>query len=382
MEITEDGYAPLREGTRATVRQASLSGIANRYIDLQPRPTTPGDEIQDGGFIRTDKTITAVDLDQLFNTFDRDAGRSLTGVIRGYSTAYGGRGPRGQQGLALPQPVAGRDEPAVRRAQLRHAAAQALHRRSVQARHRRRRAARRPRRPRRQPRHRDRRDRPREGRAGRRDRPAAAVHAPREHHVREPARDARRPRPAGRGVQAGRQAAAPFLAELRPLARDARPTLRDLSRSSAAPARQRPDRADARDIPLRDIAVGPVQANGKEREGAFPALRRRCAEGDAPSSPSRGPTRVDLTGWFDDFSHSGIYDALGGVCRAAPHVNAFAQLERRSCAGPAGAARRGLPASSRARPAQPLPRRRSSASAAWKPTPDYNCDPTQVPAGR
>src|SRR3954447_26742151 len=27
-------YAPLRQGTQATVRQASLSGIANRYVDL------------------------------------------------------------------------------------------------------------------------------------------------------------------------------------------------------------------------------------------------------------------------------------------------------------------------------------------------------------
>ncbi|HEX3316826.1 MAG TPA: MCE family protein [Solirubrobacteraceae bacterium] len=31
-------YGPLREGTKAIVRQASLSGVANRYIDLQPGP--------------------------------------------------------------------------------------------------------------------------------------------------------------------------------------------------------------------------------------------------------------------------------------------------------------------------------------------------------
>src|SRR3712207_2370506 len=30
-----DDYAPLRQGVRAVIRQASLSGIANRYIDLQ-----------------------------------------------------------------------------------------------------------------------------------------------------------------------------------------------------------------------------------------------------------------------------------------------------------------------------------------------------------
>ena len=30
----DDAYAPLREGTQATVRASSLSGIANRYIEI------------------------------------------------------------------------------------------------------------------------------------------------------------------------------------------------------------------------------------------------------------------------------------------------------------------------------------------------------------
>jgi len=47
MKIKDDEYRPLRRGTRAIIRQASLSGVANRYVDLQlppgdqTRPITP-----------------------------------------------------------------------------------------------------------------------------------------------------------------------------------------------------------------------------------------------------------------------------------------------------------------------------------------------------
>jgi len=34
----DKAYAPLRHGTELTVRQASLSGIANRYVDLRLGP--------------------------------------------------------------------------------------------------------------------------------------------------------------------------------------------------------------------------------------------------------------------------------------------------------------------------------------------------------
>src|SRR3954469_20007535 len=34
----DGSYAPLRHGTEFTVRQASLSGIANRYVDLRLGP--------------------------------------------------------------------------------------------------------------------------------------------------------------------------------------------------------------------------------------------------------------------------------------------------------------------------------------------------------
>src|ERR671923_70144 len=47
----DDEYAPLRRGTLATVRQASLSGVANRYIDLR-LPDARAPAIPDGGTIQ------------------------------------------------------------------------------------------------------------------------------------------------------------------------------------------------------------------------------------------------------------------------------------------------------------------------------------------
>jgi phospholipid/cholesterol/gamma-HCH transport system substrate-binding protein len=69
--VNED-YAPLREGTTAVIRQFSLSGIANRYIDLT-LPTGPDEEnpeLEEGALIDTEATEEPVDLDQVFNIFD------------------------------------------------------------------------------------------------------------------------------------------------------------------------------------------------------------------------------------------------------------------------------------------------------------------------
>ena len=40
LEISDSAYAPLPDGTHATIRSQSLSGIANRYVDLA-LPTHP-----------------------------------------------------------------------------------------------------------------------------------------------------------------------------------------------------------------------------------------------------------------------------------------------------------------------------------------------------
>lgn len=83
IEMSIDGdHAPLRRGTRAEIRQFSQSGLANRYVDLKLPPDTDA-EIPDGGVIDTDKTVTQVDLDELYNTLDPKTRRALQDFFKG-----------------------------------------------------------------------------------------------------------------------------------------------------------------------------------------------------------------------------------------------------------------------------------------------------------
>jgi phospholipid/cholesterol/gamma-HCH transport system substrate-binding protein len=92
----EEPYAPLHAGTSAVQRLTSLSGVANRYIQLSPGPDSNA-ELAEDAVIPTDKTTTAVDLDQFFNMFDPETSQGLREVIRGFGQWYAGRGPEGQE---------------------------------------------------------------------------------------------------------------------------------------------------------------------------------------------------------------------------------------------------------------------------------------------
>jgi phospholipid/cholesterol/gamma-HCH transport system substrate-binding protein len=87
----QEPYAPLHEGTTATIRATSLSGVANRYIALTPAPNN-APEIEDGGHLTAEATTSPVDLDQLFNTLDEDTRTALQNVVQGSATQYEGRG--------------------------------------------------------------------------------------------------------------------------------------------------------------------------------------------------------------------------------------------------------------------------------------------------
>jgi len=87
----EDEFAPLPRGTKATIRAASLSGVANRYIALDLGPNN-APKLDEGSVLDAAQTTSPVDLDQLFNTLDPETRRSLQQVIQGSATWYEGKG--------------------------------------------------------------------------------------------------------------------------------------------------------------------------------------------------------------------------------------------------------------------------------------------------
>jgi phospholipid/cholesterol/gamma-HCH transport system substrate-binding protein len=81
---------PMRQGTVARVYEASLSGIANKYVVLEPGPQS-APAIRSGATIGEDHTYSEVGLDQLFNTLDQPTRAGLSGFIRGQAASIQGR---------------------------------------------------------------------------------------------------------------------------------------------------------------------------------------------------------------------------------------------------------------------------------------------------
>jgi phospholipid/cholesterol/gamma-HCH transport system substrate-binding protein len=101
-----DAVAPLHEGTTATIRATSLSGITSRYISLKPGPNS-NTELADGGRIGTDETSSPVDLDTLFDSLDSKTREGLRNVIRGSGSQYDSRGAEAGQSIQYFGPFLG-----------------------------------------------------------------------------------------------------------------------------------------------------------------------------------------------------------------------------------------------------------------------------------
>jgi phospholipid/cholesterol/gamma-HCH transport system substrate-binding protein len=100
----EEPFAPLREGTKATIRLTSLSGIANRYIALTPGPEG-AKALPDGATLTTASTTPVVDLDQIFNTLDEKTRGDLQDVVKGFAAQYAGKGEEAGEAIEYFNPL-------------------------------------------------------------------------------------------------------------------------------------------------------------------------------------------------------------------------------------------------------------------------------------
>ena len=322
MEVSDE-YAPLGQGTHATIRSSSLSGIANRYVDLS-LPTEDGEAIDDGGTIEQINTTSEVDLDQLFNALDEPTVAGLKSVIKGFARSYDGVGKQANRGfyylnpfLSTSRRVFGElntDKRALESLIVDGASlTEALASRSGDI----------------------------EalvgnlngmmGTIGAREAKLASAIGQLPDFMRRFDTTAVNLRAALDDVEPLVEDSRPVAQELRPFARklrhfarDAVPTVKGLD----GIVRRKGKANDLIEltrlqVPLGEVGVGPVDRNGALREGALPASERALTDG-LPILSFFRPYTPELVGWFDDFGHSGVTDANGGIGRISTTFNAFA----------------------------------------------------------
>jgi phospholipid/cholesterol/gamma-HCH transport system substrate-binding protein len=368
----EEGFVPLRDGTKALIRATSLSGIANRYIVLTPGN---GRELDEGATLQTDDSTSIVEIDQLFNTLDDDTRKALQRVIRGSATQFRDKGRQANRATEYFNPFlsstrrlvneVNRDSRTLQRFIVDGAkATTAL-------------AAKR--------------DELTDlvSNANEASQGIAAENDALSQILSELPATMRRAnstfvnlrstltdldvlvaesKPATRRL-------APFFRELRPLVRDARPTIRDLRR---AITRRGPDN-DLLDLTRKAPRLAQV---------ARPALQNTTAalRKSTPVFDFIRPYAPDLTGWFRDFGQAGAnYDANGHFGRIQPIFNTF-QFTENPAGGvltPQGPDDRfqGVQTGNIRRCPGSASQPNADGSAPFRDDPDLDCDPADVPQG-
>jgi phospholipid/cholesterol/gamma-HCH transport system substrate-binding protein len=311
----DEDYAPLRRGTRAIIRQNSLSGIANRFIDLHLGPAD-GAEIDDGGRLGPDETQTAVEIDEVFGIFDPKTRQALRDTIKGSADLLRGRGLEINEAVRYLNPALStgarlfrelsRDEPLLERFLVdsgRFVNALAERSRDVS------------------------------GLVSGANTTFRALGAQQQALAEavellppfmrranttfvnlrralddvDPLVDA--------SIPVARRLT-PFLDAARGFAADAEPTVRDLSQT----IRRSGGANDLIELmrsfpPLAHVALDPRRINGAIRRGAFPESEEALVESADTFSLLR-PYAPDLVGWFEDFAGTGAYDAAGSFSRS------------------------------------------------------------------
>jgi phospholipid/cholesterol/gamma-HCH transport system substrate-binding protein len=313
----KDKFAPVPKGTRAAIRQFSQSGIANRYVDLSYPDDKRQGNLASGSNLGTDRTTTAVDLDELFDTLDPSTRKALQNFFKGNARQFHAAGADANSTFQYLNPALStssrlfneldRDQPTldrflVKSSQLVTTLAQ------------------------------------------RRDDLAALVGNLNDttralgNQKAALAESIQRLPPFMRRanttfvnlraalndvdplVDASKPVAArlqPFLAQARGFAADAKPTVRDLRKTVSRPGANNDLINLVNTVPrLADIAVESKKRDNKVRRGAFPEAVD-AFKGGAPIIAQARPYSSDFIGWLDDFSTTGGgFDAMGAYARA------------------------------------------------------------------
>ncbi|MFZ0043238.1 MAG: MlaD family protein [Solirubrobacteraceae bacterium] len=319
LTVSEKNYQPLRQGTQATIRETSLSGIANRYVELTPA-SPPHPTIPNNGVITATNTTSEVDLDEIFNTLNPATLKGLQDVFQGSASEIKGKGKQAQAAFAYLNPAVAASSMLFSEINRNTGAFKnyivktgnlvtTLASRSSDL----------------------------SGLVQHLSTTTGALAAQRtslaESLQRLPgfmrlanttfvnlrtALDVLKPlvddsKPVAPKVEK-------LLIQLRPLAKNSVPTLNDLSGIISRPGADN-DLIELTKlgVPLEAATVKNINADGKIRSGAFPESTEALNE-STPELATDRPYAVDLTGWFEGYTHPGTIDANGGVSRIAPVV--------------------------------------------------------------
>lgn len=321
LDISNSSYQPLHQGTVATVRNPSLTAVANRYIELRfPSGNQP--PIPNGGTIPAQNTNSAVDLDTLFNTLTPDTRRSIQEVIQGSASQYAGYGPQAQAAWQYLNPAVASASVlfselnrntasftnfitqtgnlfstiAARQTDLSNLVSNLSQTTTALAN-----------------------QHTALARTIQLLPPFMRLANTTFVNLRSALDDLKPLVDASKPV-------APKLyklfVQLRPLANDAVPTVNDLSQIISKPGADN-DLIDLINLgqPLQAATVGNIFVNGKERLGAFPITTQALQQSTPELAISR-PYAADLTGWFEGYSKPGGVDANGNYARVAGIVGA------------------------------------------------------------
>jgi phospholipid/cholesterol/gamma-HCH transport system substrate-binding protein len=324
LTINDSSYEPLHQGTSAVIRLTSLTGIANRYIELRMGPGN-APTIPNNGVIGTTNTTSAVDLDELFDTLNQPTRKGLQDVFQGSAASVNNQGAAMQRAFQYLNPAIAsssvlfselnRDTHKFTRFITANSQLVTdLASRSSSL-------------------------------SGLVSNLSTVMGALASQHTNLGTALQRLPgfmqyanttfvnlrqlltdlTPL---VNASKPVAAPlnvWLQTLRPLAVNAVPTVADLARTICQPqAYCTVDSPGYNDLiqlvelqpALAGATVRNVFADGKWRQGAFPISTKALNESEPELATAR-PYAADLTGWFEGFTHPGVIDANGGTSRIA-----------------------------------------------------------------